>query len=100
MAESMMMDGAGALEAGGAALLDLWIEQTLAESLPQAGYHCEAQRELRRAAAQAAVAELAPAEAGLGARMIALQFVCSHSAGLDYQAQAFAPHLPADARAI
>ena len=100
MAQSIEMDRAGAIKAGGGTLLGFWFEETLGESLPLSEDHSNEQRELRIAAAREAVMQLAPEDAGLGARMIALQFVCSHSAGLDYQAQAFSRHLPPDARAI
>ena len=44
-------------------------------------------RELRLAAAKAAVGALAGPDADLGARMQAVQLVCAHGAALDWQAR-------------
>jgi hypothetical protein len=46
-----------------------------------------------RVAAQAAARELAGRDAGLGARMLAVQTVCAHGAALDWQARANSPFL-------
>jgi len=87
------MDLEEAIAAGGEALLGMWFALDLSDSLRQPEDDSEERRELRLAAAKAAVEELAGPDAELGARMQAVQLVCAHASALDWQARANSPYL-------
>jgi len=92
------MDRAQAMAAGGEVLLARWLDVTLTSGLRLPEDESEETRDLLLAGARAALAELAPEEAGIGARIQAVQFLCAHAAAMDWQARANSPVLPEPAR--
>ena len=92
------MDRADAMAAGGEVLLARWLDVTLTSGLRLPDDESEETRDLLLAGARAALAELAPEAAGIGARIQAVQFLCAHAAAMDWQAQASSRVLPEPAR--
>ena len=101
------MDPYQVIAEGGEALIAGWLGVTLSaglrlpEDLPspkrssgsaQAG-ESEDRREFLLAGAKAALEQLAPAGAWLGERIQVVQFLCAHTAAMDWQGQANAPDL-------
>ena len=87
------MDPYQVIAEGGEALIAGWLGVTLTAGLRLPEDESEDRREFLLAGAKAALEQLAPAGAWLGERLQAVQFLCAHSAAMDWQGQANSPHL-------
>ncbi|MDH3476299.1 MAG: hypothetical protein OEM59_21685 [Rhodospirillales bacterium] len=79
-------------------LLEGWLEELLREGLPLPAASDTAARERYLAAARLAAEELAPAGAGIGARLQAVAYLCVQGAAIRWQGRANNPELCEDAR--
>ncbi len=87
------MDSFQVIAEGGETLIAGWLSVTLSAGLRLPEDESEERRQFLLEGAKAALEQLAPAGAWLGERLQAVQFLCAHSAAMDWQGQANSPHL-------
>jgi hypothetical protein len=92
------MDPYELIAQGGDALIAGWLSLTLVNGLQLPEDESEEHQQLFLQGAKAALEQLAPAGAWIGERIQAVQFLCAHSAAMEWLGQANSPHEPEPVR--